>query len=242
MNTNASLLKVVGIEVTVLHKNVKNLHLNVLPPDGKVRVTAPNRINEDAIRTFLITRLSWIKKKQQNFKNQERQTPRKYKSGESHYFLGKRYKLVVKENAGKSGIQIKGKKEIILTIKRDSSVLYRERVINDFYRNELKQILTPLMQKWQDKIKVKPNFWGIRKMKTRWGTCDNKKKNIWFNLELIKKPDSCIQYVVVHELAHLLERKHNDKFVSLLDQFLPKWRHEKDELNQFILSHEKWNY
>ena len=98
------------------------------------------------------------------------------------------------------------------------------------------------MQKWQDKIKVKPNFWGIRKMKTRWGTCDNKKKNIWFNLELIKKPDSCIQYVVVHELAHLLERKHNDKFISLLDQFLPKWRHEKDELNQFVLSHEKWSY
>ena len=240
MSTNQSLFKVGGIEVIVLHKNVKNLHLNVLPPIGKVRVSAPTNMSDDAIRTFLATRISWIKKKQARFKGQERQTPRKYVSGESHYYLGKRYRLEVVSVNIRPDVAIEGKKKLVLSVKPKSKLLKREQVMQDWYRGELKNILNVLIEKWQKKIGVQANHWSIRRMKTRWGTCDKKTKRLWFNLELIKKPKSCIQYVVVHELLHLIERKHNDKFVSLMDKYLPKWRSEKDELNQLIISHEKW--
>lgn len=242
MSTNKSLFKVGGIEVVVLHKRVKNLHLNVLPPVGKVRVSAPTGMSDDAIRTFLATRISWIKKKQAKFKTQERQTPRKYVSGESHYFLGRRYRLEVVYLDTKPNVVIKGKKKFVLTVKPKSNVLKREQVMQIFYRNELKHILTPLIEKWEKKIGVQASFRGIRRMKTRWGTCDEQTKKLRFNLELVKKPESCIQYVVVHELVHLLERGHSDRFVGLMDKYLPKWRSERDELNQFILSHEEWNH
>ena len=242
MNTKQCLIKVGGIEVVVFYKNVKNLHLNVLPPIGKVRVSAPIGMSDDAIRTFLATRISWIKKKQSKFKAQERQTPREYISGESHYYLGDRYKLEVIEQVAKPNLTIKGKKKFVLSVKPKSSVLYRERVMQDFYRRELRQVIEPMVIKWQKQISAEANFWGIRRMKTRWGTCDKKVKRIWFNLELIKKPRSCIQYVVVHELLHLIERKHNDKFVGLMDKYLPKWKSEIDELNQLILAHEEWSH
>jgi len=237
MSTNQSLFKLGGIEVVVLHKRIKNLHLNVLPPVGKVRVSAPIDMNDEAIQTFLATHISWIRKKQAKFKAQERQTPRKYVSGESHYFLGKRYRLEVVLVDTKAGVIIKRKKKLLLSVKPKSKLLKREQVMQNWYRNELKTILKVLIEKWQKKIGVQANYWGIRKMKTRWGTCNEKTKRVWFNLELIKKPESCIQYVVVHELVHLVERKHNDMFVSLMDKYLPKWRSEKDELNQYILPH-----
>jgi predicted metal-dependent hydrolase len=242
MNTRRSLFKIGGVEVSVLHKDVKNLHLNVLPPVGKVRVSAPFGMNDDAIRTFLATRISWIKKKQANFKSQERQTQRRYVSGESHYFLGKRYRLKVVYVDEKPSVVIKSKKKIILNLKPRSNVLKRERVMQKWYRNELKKTLPPLIKKWQKKIGVQASFWGIRRMKTQWGTCDEKTKRLWFNLELVKKPESCIQYVVVHELVHLVERRHDEKFISLMDKYLPKWRSEKDDLNQLILSHEEWGH
>jgi len=242
MSTKQSLFKVGGIEAVVLHKRVKNLHLNVLPPVGKVRVSAPIGMGDDAIHTFLATRISWIKKQQAKFKGQERQTPREYVSGESHYFLGTRYRLEVVFTNEKPSVVIKNKKKVVLSVKPKSKLLKREQVVQDWYRNELKNILTLLLGKWQKKIGVKTNYWGIRRMKTRWGTCDEKTKRLWFNLELIKKPESCIQYVVVHELIHLIERKHNDKFVGLIDKYLPKWRSEKEDLNQFILAHEEWNH
>jgi len=240
MSTNQSLFKVGGIKVIVLHKNIKNLHLNVLPPIGKVRVSAPTNMSDDAIRTFLATRISWIKKKQAKFKGQERQPPRKYVSGESHYYLGKRYRLEVVSVNTRPSVVIRGKKKLVLSVKPKSKLLKREQIMQDWYRGKLKNILNVLIEKWQKKIGVQANHWSIRRMKTRWGTCDKRTKRLWFNLELIKKPKSCIQYVVVHELVHLIERKHNDKFVSLMDKYLPKWRSEKDELNQLIISHKKW--
>jgi predicted metal-dependent hydrolase len=240
MSTNQSLFKVGGIEVVVLHKKVKNLHLNVLPPVGKVRVSAPISMGDDAIRTFLATRISWIKKHQAKFKGQERQTAREYISGESHFFLGNRYRLEVVSTNMKSGVVILNKKRMVFSIKPKSKFLRREQVMQDWYRNELRNILTPLIDKWQKKIGIKAYYWGIRRMKTRWGTCDEKTNRLCFNLELIKKPESCIQYVVVHELIHMIERKHNDKFVGLIDKYLPKWRSEKDELNQLVLAHENW--
>jgi hypothetical protein len=233
-------MKIRGIEVLVLRKKIKNLHLNVLPPDGTVRVSAPLNMNDDAIHTFLATRLSWIKKQQAKFKGQERQSIREYLSGESHYFLGKRYRLEVKYVDSKLKVEIVNKKKIILKVKPGSDTNKREKVINEWYRKELKKILIPMLEKWQGKIGVEASFWGIRQMKTRWGTCNEKTKRVWFNLELIKKPESCIEYIVVHELVHLLERTHNDRFVQFMDKHLPKWRSERDELNRLILAYEEW--
>jgi predicted metal-dependent hydrolase len=233
-------MKIRGIEVLVLRKKIKNLHLNVLPPDGTVRVSAPLNMNDDAIHTFLATRLSWIKKQQTKFKGQERQSIREYVSGESHYFLGKRYRLEVHYGDDKPKVEIVNKKKIVLEVKPGRDAAKREKIINEWYRKELRKILIPMLKKWQEKIGVEANFWGIRQMKTRWGSCNGKTKRIWFNLELIKKPESCIEYIVVHELVHLLERTHNDRFVQLMDKHLPKWRSEKDELNRFILTYEEW--
>lgn len=242
MSTNQSLIKVGGVDVVVLHKKVKNLHLNVLPPIGKVRVSAPVGMDDDAIRTFLASRISWIKKNQAKFKGQERQTARKYISGESHFFLGSRYRLEVEFTDVTLGVDIKNKKKMVLNVKPKCQLLRREQIVRDWYRYELRNIISDLIDKWQKKIGVKANYWGIRKMKTRWGTCDEKTNRLWFNLELVKKPVSCIQYVVVHELIHLIERKHNDKFIGLIDKYLPKWRSEKDELNRQILSYDEWDH
>lgn len=232
-----------GIEVLVLRKKIKNIHLNVLPPNGAVRVSAPLNMNDDAIHTFLATRLSWIKKQQAKFKGQERQTIRKFVSGESHYFLGKRYLLEVEYIDGKPKkpkVEIVNKKKIVLKVNPGSDSKKREQVLQNWYRKKLREILTPMIKSWQKKIVVEVNFWGIRQMKTKWGSCNEKTKRIWFNLELIKKPEYCIEYVVVHELLHLLERTHNDRFVQLLDKHLPKWRNTKDELNRLILAYEEW--
>lgn len=232
-----------GLEVLVLRKKIKNLHLNVLPPNGAVRVSAPLNMKDDAIHTFLATRLSWIKKQQAKFKGQERQTIRKFVSGESHYFLGKRYLLEVEYTDGKPKepkVKIVNKKKIVLRVKSGSDSKKREQVLQNWYRNKLREILKPMIKEWQKKLGVELNFWGIRQMKTKWGSCNEKTKRIWLNLELIKKPEYCIEYVVVHELVHLLERTHNDRFVQLMDKHLPKWRSTKDELNRLILAYEKW--
>jgi len=242
MNTNRSLMKIRGVEVLILRKKIKNLHLNVLPPNGTVRVSAPLNMSDDAIHTFLATRLSWIKKQQAKFKGQERQTPRKYASGESHYFLGKRYRLEVIYIDNKPKVEVVNKKKLVLSVRLGSDTKKREQVLQNWYRTKLREMLDPLIIKWQEKSGVRVNFWGIKRMKTRWGSCNEETKRIWLNLELIKKPESCIEYVVVHELVHILERTHSDKFVRLMDKYLPKWRDKKDDLNRLVLAHEEWKW
>ncbi len=242
MNTNFYVLKVGAIEALVVRKPVKNLHLSVLPPLGKVRVTAPVAMKEDAIRTLLATRTRWIKKQQAKFQGQERQTKREYVSGESHYFLGKRYQLRVDFVDARPTIQLKGNRWIILRVRPGSTMAKRESVMTEWYRTELRNITVHLLNKWQKKIGIKPNSWRIKRMKTRWGTCNQSAGRITINLELAKKPISCVEYVVVHELLHLIEKKHNENFVQMMTKYLPKWRSEKEELNRFILSHEKWSY
>jgi len=226
----------------LVRKPIKNLHLAVLPPLGKVRVTAPIAMKDDAIRTLLATKLSWIKKQQAIFQGQERQTKREYVSGESHYYLGKRYRLEVAYEDRPPQVSIKGKSKIILQVRPHSSVAKREEVMIEWYRLQLRDIAQMLIEKWQIKIGVQTKLWGIKRMKTRWGTCNQKTARITLNLELAKKPISCIEYVTVHELLHLIEKKHNDRFVKLMAKYLPKWRSEKEELNRFILAHEEWTY
>lgn len=235
------MIKVGAVEALVVHKLIKHVHLSVLPPQGRVRVTAPIGMKDDAIRVLLATRLSWINKHVSKFKNQERQTPREYVSGESHYLFGKRYQLELVDENKPPSVELKGRKKLILSVRPHSSLEKREQVMNEWYRSALRTVAEDLIIRWQKTIGVEITDWSIRRMKTRWGTCNHRAGSILLNLELAKKPVSCVEYVIVHELLHLIEDKHSDHFVSLLDKHLPKWRSIKEELNRFILSHEKWD-
>lgn len=241
MSTN-SYLQLGSVEALIVRKPIKNLHLSVLPPAGRVRVTAPENMKDDAIRTLLALRLPWIKKQQAKFAGQERQTKRDYVSAESHYFFGRRYRLELVYKDAAPAVFLKGKNKIILQVRPNSPVEKRKEVMMEWYRKQLYPSVEDLIAKWQRKIGAGPTHWGIKQMKTRWGTCNHKRGRILINLELAKKPIPCIEYVVVHELLHLIERKHNDNFVNLMTKYIPKWRDIKEELNRFMLSHEEWGY
>lgn len=241
MSTN-SYLQLGTIEALVIRKPIKNLHLSVLPPDGWVRISAPQNMKDDAIRTLIALRLPWIKKQQAKFAGQERQVKREFISGESHYLFGKRYRLELVYKDGKPNVFLKRKNKIVLQVRPKSSVLKRQETMADWYRKELHPIVGDLINKWQKQIGVKADYWAIKRMKTRWGTCNHQKARILINLELVKKPMDCVEYVVVHELLHLVEKKHNEKFNALMTKYLPKWKGSKEELNRFILSYEEWNY
>lgn len=224
-----------NIEIELTKKNIKNLHLSVHPPDGRVKISAPQYMDTDTIRLFAISKLSWIRKQQKKFINQERQPEREYVSGESHYFLGQRYLLnVIYTNKRKQGVEIRNKKYIDLYVRENTPKYLRERVMTEWYRRELKKLIPPIIAKWEPIIGVGVNEFGVKKMKTRWGSCNPKAKRIWLNLELVKKSPTCIEYVVVHEMTHLLERKHNERFIAYMDKFLPNWRAIKAELNGLI--------
>ena len=228
--------------VDVHRKDIKNLHLGVYPPDGRVRVATPLNIDDEAVRLFVILKLGWIKKQQRKFVSQVRQSKREYVSGESHYFLGDRYLLNVVYRKGHPEIAIRNKTYIDLFVREGSDVEYRKRVMTEWYRAELKAMAKPLLEKWRAKIGVPLTHWGVRSMKTKWGSCNIEKGRILLNLELAKKPLHCVEYIVVHELVHLLERHHNERFVAHIDKFMPQWRLHRDELNAFPLKHEQWEY
>lgn len=224
-----------NIEIELTKKNIKNLHLSVHPPDGRVKISAPQYMDTDTIRLFAISKLSWIRKQQKKFINQERQPEREYVSGESHYFLGQRYLLnVIYTNKRKQGVEIRNKKYIDLYVRENTPKHLRERVMTEWYRRELKKLIPPIIAKWEPIIGVGVNEFGVKKMKTRWGSCNPKAKRIWLNLELVKKSPTCIEYVVVHEMVHLLEKSHNERFIAYMDKFLPNWRAIKEELNGLI--------
>lgn len=229
-------LTINDIEVEIQKKNIKNLHLSVLPPKGKVRVSAPNSMNDDAIRIFIITKIGWIKKQQEKYKNQLRQCEREYVSGESVYLWGKRYRFDVVYSNVCNNVKIKGNK-LIFQVREVSTTEQRENVLNDWYRKNIKEEIPQLLEKWQKIIGVTASDWGVKNMKTRWGTCNIEDKRIWLNLQLVKKPFECLEYVMVHELVHLLEKNHNKIFISYMDEFLPNWRKIKEELNSLILDY-----
>lgn len=231
-----------NLVIDVVRKDIKNLHLAVYPPNGRVRIATPTRLDDEAVRLFAISKLSWIKRQQKKFENQDRQTKREFVSGESHYFEGNRYLLNVIYHKSASKVVIKNKTHIDLYVRTGSDLEQRERVMMKWYREKLKEKIPVLIEKWQIKIGVQVNSWEVKQMKTKWGTCNAKAKRIWINLELAKKPTHCLEYIIVHELIHLLERHHNERFIALMDKYLPQWRYCRDELNQFILGHSDWNY
>ena len=229
-----NILQIKDIKVLVYRKNIKNFHLNVLPPDGKVRVSVPFDVSEDTIRLFVIKKYNWVKKHIKAFQDQERQTEREFISGESHYFKGRRYILKI-NYAKRPKIEIRNKKYIYFHVPKRYTSLQRQHYYEKWLRKELRRELEFLVPKWEKIIGVKVNEFRIKKMKTKWGTCNPNAKRIWINLELIKKPTEYLEYIIVHELVHLIEHKHNTRFKELMNKYLPKWETYKRQLNEFIL-------
>lgn len=235
-------ISVNGMPVDVIRKDIKNLHLGVYPPEGRVRVAAPLRVDDEAVRLAVITKLPWIRRQQTRFGLQERQSPREYTYRETHYYLGRRYLLNVIEQAGPSRVEVSNSAGLDLYVPVGSDVQKREQVMLGWYRKELKALIPPMIEAWEETLGVTVDDWGVRRMKTRWGSCNVEARRIWLNLELAKKPIRCLEYIVVHEMMHLLERNHTDRFRDLMDRFMPQWRYHRDLLNQAPLSHETWCY
>jgi hypothetical protein len=240
MTTEASHLTVSGIRVQIERKDIKNLHLGVYPPNGRVRVAAPLVISNDAIRLAVIDKLGWIRRQRTKFAEQPRQSAREMVNGESHYVFGRRYRLRVHEQPGKQYVALRGMASLDLFVNPDRTIEQREAVLLRWYRQQLKELVGPMVEQWQGTLGVQANAWDIKKMKTKWGSCNPASKRLWFNLELAKKPVQCVEYIVAHELAHLLERNHTDRFTRLLDQHLPSWRQHREVLNMQHLAHEEW--
>lgn len=236
-------LTVADISVEVRRKDIKNLHVGVYPPDGRVRVSAPARLDAEAVRLALVTRIPWIRRRRAEFLAQDRQTAREYVSGESHYYLGRRYRLTVEEASPGEvpGVAIHGD-TLLLTIKPDSGRDVRARIITEWYRARIGALIPSLVERWEPVIGQRADEVRIRKMKTKWGSCNTEARRIWLNLELAKKPPRCIEYIFVHELVHLTERHHNARFRALMDRYLPDWRTRRDELNAAPLANEDWAY
>lgn len=242
MSTRSPSIEVNGIRVEVVRKPIKNLHLSVHPPEGRVRVSAPTRTDDEAVRLAVVSKLRWIQRHQQTFAEQPRQSPRQMVGGESHYFLGRRYRLRVIEHRGPNEVILKGNSVLTLRVRPGASRDKRQQILNGWYRRHMKSIIPDLIQKWQPVIGAEVADWGVKKMKTRWGSCNIRDRRVWLNLDLAKKSPHCLEYVLVHEMVHLLERHHNDRFKSFMDQFMPQWRTYRDELNQAPLAYEEWAY
>ncbi len=234
------MMTIMGYDINIIRKGIKNIHLGVYPPNGRIRVAVPESVDDEAIRLLVISRISWIKKQKIKFLNQERQSKRKYISGESHYFFGKRYLLKVIETTSKPKVEIKSNKYIDLYINKDTDYNKKEKIIEEFYRAELRIRLSKLKQKWESKLKVNIEELSIKKMKTKWGTCNPDKKKILINLELAKKPIQSIEYILVHELIHFFEKKHNENFRKLINRHYPQWKQAQSELNNIILGYCNW--
>jgi predicted metal-dependent hydrolase len=236
-----SQVKLGDIEVDVVLKDIKNVHLSVHPPTGRVRISAPTRMNIDTIRVFAISKLDWIKQQQTKLREQERETPRDYVDRESHYVWGKRYLLTVSESAESPSIEVKHSR-MLLRVRPRTDEDKRMALVEQWYREQLKEAVPQLLARWQPLLGVRVKRFFVQRMKTKWGSCNHKARTIRLNTELAKKPAECLEYIVVHELVHLLEPTHNARFVALMDRFMPKWQFHRQVLNRLPVRREKWSY
>jgi predicted metal-dependent hydrolase len=242
MITEHHAITVSGIRVAIVRKAIKNLHLGVYPPNGRVRVAVPLAVSNEAVRLAVVGKLGWIRRQQKKFERQPRQSQRQMVSGESHYFLGRRYRLRVVPKHGAAEIVLRNKSTMELHVRQEADAEQRERVLREWYRRQLKELIPPLLNRWQAALHIQVNAWGIKRMKTKWGSCNPKARRIWLNLELAKKPKQCLEYIIVHEMVHVLEPRHDDRFLALMDRFMPRWRVHREELNDSPLGHEIWKY
>lgn len=242
MSTERHRIEVRGLAVDVYRKAIKNLHVGVYPPDGRVRVAAPERMDEEAIRLAVVSRLGWIRRQQRTFQDQVRQSERQMVTGESHYFRGRRYNLDVIERDATPAVRLRNSRVMELAVRPGASRDKREQVLHGWYRQQLRSEVEALIERWAPRVGVQIPTWGIKKMKTKWGSCKTDAGRIWLNLELAKKPPGCVEYILVHELVHLLEWHHTDRFREIMDALMPNWRARRDELNSAPLAHEEWEY
>jgi len=240
MSTDTPVIRVAGLDVDVVRKNIKNLHLAVYPPLGRVRVAAPAALGDDAIRLAIVSRLPWIRKQRARIRNQERQSRRDMVDGETHYVRGRKYRLRVIEVSGRQGVLLRTGSRLELHVHKGADRDARERCLTAWYRDQLRATLPELVSKWAAVLCVPEPEYKIRRMRTRWGTCNPTRGRIWLNLELAKKSPECLEYVVVHELLHLLEPSHNERFFDLLNAHMPLWRLHRDMLNGAPLADEEW--
>lgn len=234
-------LHLAEITVDVVFKDIKNVHLSVYPPSGRVRISAPLRMNLDTVRVFAIAKLSWIRQQQNKLCGQEREAPREYLDRESHYVRGKRYLLSVIEESAPPRVELKHSK-LLLRVRPGTTEAGKQAVIEAWYRRQLKKEVPPLIARWESILGVKVERFFVQRMKTRWGSCNPAARTIRLNTDLAKKPRECLEYIVVHEMAHILEPTHTARFVALMDQFMPNWRFYRDQLNRLPVSHEAWGY
>ncbi len=239
MSTANAYLTVGGIDVDVVYKEIKNLHIGVYPPMGRVRVAAPERLDDDQVRLAVASRLPWIKRQREQLQAAQRQTIREMVTGESHYVWGSRLRLEVSEGSARAQIDVKGGR-LLFHVPDGTSTEWRRALLDRWYRAQLRDAVPRLIETWQPKVGVTVPRWSIRRMKTKWGSCNQKTGHIWLNVELAKKHPESLEYIVVHEMTHLLERGHGERFASLMDKNLPDWRARRDGLNQSPLGHEQW--
>jgi predicted metal-dependent hydrolase len=229
------------ITVDVVKKDIKNVHLSVYPPTGKVRISAPLRMNLNTIRVFAISKLGWIKQQQKKINGQEREPPREYLDRESHYLWGKRYLLKVVEKDAAPEVQLKHQ-QMLLQVRPATGEEKKRAVLEEWYRSQLKVAVPPLIAKWEPLMRVKVERFFVQRMKTKWGSCSHRSASIRLNTDLAKKPLECLEYIVVHEMAHIIEPTHNSRFIVLMDRLMPNWRFYRQLLNRLPLRRENWEY
>lgn len=236
-----SKLELGEIAVDVVKKNIKNVHLSVYPPNGKVRISAPLRMDLDTIRVFAISKLGWIKQQQKKITSQEREPPREYLDRESHYVWGKRYLLKLTEKDTPPQLHL-SHSQMLLQTRPGTSEEKTQVILDEWYRAQLKAAVPPLIAKWEPLMHVKVERFFVQKMKTKWGSCSRDSATIRLNTDLAKKPRECLEYIVVHEMAHLLEPTHDTRFIALMDHFMPNWQFHRQTLNRLPVRHETWHY
>ena len=233
-------LELGGVLLDVIKKDIKNIHLSVYPPTGRVRLAAPARMNINTIRLFAISKLGWIRQQQKKLREQERESRREYLDRESHYVWGRRVLLNLVEVDGPASVQLRHSK-LLLSVRPGTDEVAREAVVASWYRQILKAEVAPLIAAWEPRLKVAVNSFYVQQMKTKWGSCNSGARTLRLNTELAKKPRACLEYIVVHEMSHLLEPTHGPRFIALMDRFMPAWRDTRRLLNSLPARHERWS-
>jgi predicted metal-dependent hydrolase len=227
------------ISITVTRKDIKNVHLTVHPPEGRVTLAAPTNTRLEVARAYAISKMVWIRDQQKKLVFQARETPRQFVDRESHHVWGRRYLMTIDYQDAKPSVVLSNKR-ITLIVRHGSSEEKRAEVINDWHKSLMHQVVPPLIQKWERKLRVRVSGYFLQRMKTKWGSCNHSAGNIRLNTELAKKPKDLLEYVIVHEMAHLLEPTHNDQFIAILEEHYPSWREARAELNELPLSAANW--
>ncbi len=229
------------VTADVVLKDIKNVHLSVYPPAGRVRISAPKHMSLDTIRIFAISKLGWIKAQQAKLRDQERESPRDYVDRESHYVWGRRYLLTIAESDAAPAVELQHHR-MLLRVRPGTGQEKREALVEEWYREQLKEAMPALVARWQPRLSVSVERWFVQRMKTRWGSCNHQARTIRLNTDLAKKPPECLEYIVVHELVHLLEPTHNARFIALMDRAMPNWRFHRQLLNSLPVRQEQWTY